>query len=192
MLRSPKRSTAVESVEVLCTANMGAGASSRAPSGGTMQESHDATQAILKSQPIASRVYSIGDQVARFARAKVEQNKRYLDIGSVYDGSGLKGARVLVTGANRGLGFEIAKRCVADGARVLTVCRKPSEELVELGALRSLRTGDMDSGTTPTTAARIVLGQASQKSRVWTCATTPRASCCMNASARLALTAWTT
>jgi len=99
----------------------------------TMQAAHDAEQAALKSQPAAERTHSIGDQVARFARAKEEKNTRYLDIASVYDGSGLKGKRCLVTGANRGLGLEIAKRCVADGASVVTVCRKASEELKKLG-----------------------------------------------------------
>ena len=35
----------------------------------------------------ASRVYSIADQVARYARAQKEENARYLDIDTVYDGS---------------------------------------------------------------------------------------------------------
>ena len=43
------------------------------------------------------RVYSLADQVARFERAKKEENGRYLDIKTVYDGSYLKGKRVLVT-----------------------------------------------------------------------------------------------
>lgn len=98
-----------------------------------MQASHDSAQAVLKAQPPAERVYSIGDQIARFARAKEEGNERYLNIDSVYDGSALKGKRCLVTGANRGLGLEIAKRLIADGARVVTVCRKESDELANLG-----------------------------------------------------------
>lgn len=42
--------------------------------------------------------HSIADQVARFAKAKEENNERYLNIASVYDGSSLSGKRVLVTG----------------------------------------------------------------------------------------------
>ena len=45
--------------------------------------------------------YSLADQVARFARAKKENNARYLDITTVYDGSSLKGKRVLVTGGEQ-------------------------------------------------------------------------------------------
>lgn len=100
-----------------------------------MQAAHDAQQAVLKAQPAAERTHSIGDQIARFARAKEEGNQRYLDIGSVYDGSGLKGKRILITGANRGLGLELTKRCVADGAQVITVCRSASEELKALGVV---------------------------------------------------------
>lgn len=39
---------------------------------------------------------------------------------------------VLVTGANRGLGYEFARQYSADGWRVLAVCRKPSAELEKL------------------------------------------------------------
>ena len=48
--------------------------------------------------------YSLADQVARFARATEEKNARYLDITTVYDGSSLKGKRVLITGGEMGLG----------------------------------------------------------------------------------------
>jgi hypothetical protein len=47
------------------------------------------------------RTHSLADQVARFERAKTEKNERFLNIDSVYDGSYLKGKRVLVTGGNR-------------------------------------------------------------------------------------------
>jgi hypothetical protein len=43
------------------------------------------------------RVFSIPDQIARFARAKEESNARYLDIASVYDGSSFKGYVTHVT-----------------------------------------------------------------------------------------------
>ena len=53
--------------------------------------------------------YSLADQTARFKRAKDEKNARYLDITTVYDGSGLKGQRILVTGAEQGLGLELVQ-----------------------------------------------------------------------------------
>ena len=46
--------------------------------------------------------YTIPDQPARFAKAKAENNKRVLDIDSLYDPSFLKGKVALVTGGNRG------------------------------------------------------------------------------------------
>jgi len=55
---------------------------------------------------------------------------------STYDGSGLKGKRVLVTGANRGLGLAIAKQLAADGASIVAVVRKMSDELAKLGAVQ--------------------------------------------------------
>merc|ERR1711869_35121 len=73
--------------------------------------------------------YSLADQVARFERAKRENNKRYLHIESVYDGSYLKGLHVLITGANRGLGLTTAKQLLADGAKVTVVGRSGSDEL---------------------------------------------------------------
>lgn len=78
-------------------------------------------------------VYSLADQVARFSRAKEEKNERYLDISSVYDGSYLKGKRVLVTGGNRGLGFAIVKELVAQGAEVIVTVRGSRGELDSAG-----------------------------------------------------------
>jgi len=77
----------------------------------------------------AERVYSLADQVARFARAKEEKNERYLNIESVYDGSYLKGKRVLITGGNRGLGLALVGELVAQGAETIVVGRKSSPEL---------------------------------------------------------------
>jgi hypothetical protein len=57
-------------------------------------------------------------QKARFAKAKKENNQRVLDITSVYDPSFLTGARVLITGGNRGLGLDMVKECVSHGAEV--------------------------------------------------------------------------
>lgn len=79
------------------------------------------------------RTHSLADQVARFERAKAEKNERYLDICKVYDGSYLKGLRVLVIGANRGLGFSIAQEAAAQGAEVLATFRKDAGDLAALG-----------------------------------------------------------
>lgn len=77
----------------------------------------------------ADRTYSLADQIARFNRAKEERNVRYLNIDSVFDGSYLRGKRVLVTGGNQGLGLAIVKELVAQGAETVVVGRRSSEEL---------------------------------------------------------------
>lgn len=74
----------------------------------------------------------MADQVARFAKAKEENNPRFLDIESMYDGGDLSGKRVLVTGGNRGLGLDITKELVAIGATAIVVCRSSSPELNKL------------------------------------------------------------
>ena len=76
---------------------------------------------------------SLADQVARFNRAKEEGNERYLNIDSVYDGSYLKGKRVLVTGGNQGLGLAIVKELHAQGTETVVVGRRSSDELDALG-----------------------------------------------------------
>mmetsp|Transcript_32707 Transcript_32707/g.50045 ORF Transcript_32707/g.50045 Transcript_32707/m.50045 type:complete len:195 (-) Transcript_32707:106-690(-) len=76
--------------------------------------------------------YSVADQVARFAKAKEENNERFLDITTVYNGGDLSGKRVLVTGGNRGLGLEITKELVSIGATVFVLCRSTSPELEQL------------------------------------------------------------
>jgi len=76
--------------------------------------------------------YSIADQVARFARAKAEGNKRFLDITTVYDGSSLKDKSVLVTGGNRGLGWVIVQELVQQHAKVAVLCRGTNNELEAL------------------------------------------------------------
>ncbi|KAL7468569.1 hypothetical protein ACHAXS_008801 [Conticribra weissflogii] len=76
--------------------------------------------------------HSMADQVARFAKAKEDNNPRYLDIESMYDGGDLSGKRVLVTGGNRGLGLAIVKELVAIGATAIVVCRSSSPELEKL------------------------------------------------------------
>jgi NAD(P)-dependent dehydrogenase (short-subunit alcohol dehydrogenase family) len=42
-------------------------------------------------------------------------------------------ARILITGANRGIGLELCKQLSARGDEVIALCRRPSEELVNLG-----------------------------------------------------------
>ena len=79
------------------------------------------------------RTHSLADQTERFVRAKTEGNMRYLNIKTVYDGSFLKGKRVLVTGANRGLGLAIAKEVAAQGASAIFLVRKATPELEALG-----------------------------------------------------------
>jgi len=78
---------------------------------------------------MSSDRYTIPDQPARFARAKAEDNRRYLDIETVYDPSYLKGKRVAVTGANRGIGLALAKELTAQGGRLVAICRSSSAEL---------------------------------------------------------------
>jgi len=82
------------------------------------------------------RLYSLADQTARFARAKEEKNERYLNIASVYDGSYLKGKRVLITGCNRGLGFSLVKEMVSQGAHVIAVVRKTTPDLDAAGVVQ--------------------------------------------------------
>lgn len=73
--------------------------------------------------------YSLADQPARFAKAKKENNQRYLDITTVYDPSYLKGLRVAVTGANRGIGLALATELTEAGANVVAIVRSSSPEL---------------------------------------------------------------
>jgi len=74
----------------------------------------------------------MADQVARFTRAKEQNNPRFLDLDTLYDGGDLSGKRVLVTGGNRGLGLAIVKELVGIGATAIVVCRSSSPELERL------------------------------------------------------------
>ena len=80
----------------------------------------------------ASPIYSDPDQPARFAKAKEDNNERYLDITTVYDPAFLKGKRVAITGANRGIGLALAKELVAAGGELVALVRSSSEELEAL------------------------------------------------------------
>ena len=79
----------------------------------------------------ASR-YSDPNQPERFAAAKKENNQRYLDITTVYDPSYLKGKRVAITGANRGIGLALATEVTQAGADLIALCRSSSPELEAL------------------------------------------------------------
>jgi len=77
--------------------------------------------------------YTIPDQPARFAQAVAEKNVRVLDIDAVFDPSSLKGLRVAVTGANRGIGLALSTELVAVGAQVVAIVRSSSPALDALG-----------------------------------------------------------
>lgn len=98
-----------------------------------LQSSHARTEARSRLRMSSNEgQFSIPDQPARFARAKEENNRRYLDICSVYDPSYLKGKRVAVTGANRGIGYALANELKHQGAIVIGICRSSSPEMERL------------------------------------------------------------
>mmetsp|Transcript_12751 Transcript_12751/g.31879 ORF Transcript_12751/g.31879 Transcript_12751/m.31879 type:complete len:361 (+) Transcript_12751:56-1138(+) len=96
-----------------------------------------------------ARIFSLADQVARFERAKKEENTRYLDISKVYDGSSFKGKRVLVVGANRGIGLALAKELSEIGAECISTCRKTSAEMEAASkqVIKDVEVTSMDSMT---------------------------------------------
>ena len=76
--------------------------------------------------------YTIADQPKRFAQGKYWNNKRMMDIDSMFQPELLKGKRVLVTGANRGIGLALVRELKKCGAEVVATTRKTSEELTKL------------------------------------------------------------
>jgi len=78
--------------------------------------------------------YSIPDQVARFANANETKDARYLDITTVYDGSGLAGKRVLITGAEQGLGLELVTEILKQGGTCVQAGRNSSADLDKIAA----------------------------------------------------------
>jgi len=102
----------------------------------------DAKDGGKKERP---RNYSLPDQIARFARAKEEKNERYLDISSVYKGENMKGKKVLVIGASKGLGLELIKRLTADGAEAIATCRKLTDDLKAAGAKQIIENVEVTS-----------------------------------------------
>lgn len=75
---------------------------------------------------------SIADQVERFAKAKETNNTRVLDIDQFFDASQFEGKNVLVTGGNRGLGFQLATLLVQSGANAIVTCRRSNEDIETL------------------------------------------------------------
>lgn len=57
------------------------------------------------------------------------KHRKYINVNAVFDGSLLKGKRVLVTGANRGLGLGLVRELASDGATVVGTCRESNADL---------------------------------------------------------------
>jgi len=105
-----------------------------------------------------SERYTIPDQPARFAKAKADNNERYLNIESVYDPAFIKGKRVAVTGANRGIGYAISKELKAVGAEIVAICRSSSPELEKLEPSETILGIDVASDDACATLADKVKG----------------------------------
>ncbi|CEG01329.1 Short-chain dehydrogenase/reductase SDR [Ostreococcus tauri] len=89
--------------------------------------------------------FTLADQVKRFARAKASADARVMDIDAVYDGSYLEGTRVLVTGANRGIGLALCEELAARGANIVATCRSASDELRALNPAEIIEGVDVTS-----------------------------------------------
>jgi len=98
---------------------------------GGLRSQQSMGQAVTQLYSAAAQ-FSVADQRARFAQAKEEEDLRYLAIEKVFDGAYLAGKKVVVTGGNRGLGLEIAKRAKECGARVFATCRRAGDDLKDV------------------------------------------------------------
>lgn len=94
---------------------------------------------------MSAPVYSIPDQPQRFANAKADNNARYLDITTVYDSAFIKDKRILITGANRGIGLALAKEVTEAGGKVVALVRKSSPELDALNPAEVVTDVDVTS-----------------------------------------------
>ena len=79
---------------------------------GWRQSLESYTRPITNMMGLGDTTYSVADQAARYAQAQALPDERHLDIDTVYDGTQLKGMRVLVTGAEQGLGLEVMHKCL--------------------------------------------------------------------------------
>merc|ERR1719461_2823579 len=104
----------------------------------TLQEEHAAAQVALAQQSPEERVFSIADQVARFLRSKKEESdSQYYNHPEPYYEAikdQIKGQRILITGAEQGLGLELVKLVVASGGHAIQVGRNSSADLDAVAA----------------------------------------------------------
>ena len=91
--------------------------------------------------------YTMADQVKRFAEAKKKNVTRVMAIDDVYDGSFLRDKRVLVTGANRGIGLALCEELTRNGAKVIATCRASSAALDGLKPEQIIRDVDVTSAS---------------------------------------------
>jgi NAD(P)-dependent dehydrogenase (short-subunit alcohol dehydrogenase family) len=96
--------------------------------------------------------------VARFASDKSANTPRVMDIDAVYDGGYLRGKRVLVTGANRGIGLALCRELKDKGARIVATCRKSSDALDALKPEEIIADVDVTSTESCEKMARAVNG----------------------------------
>lgn len=97
--------------------------------------------AYTRSRPSPS--YSMADQVARFAYQKKTGCPQTVAIDTIFDPALLAGRRVMVTGANRGLGLALVKELVKCKAHVIATCRRDQGELGELGVSQIVKDFDV-------------------------------------------------
>lgn len=100
---------------------------------------------LLHMSGYKSSTFSLADQKKRFALQKQANIVQAMDIDSLFDGSSFKGLTVLVTGGNRGLGFEIVKHLHKYGAKVITTVRKASKDLEKIGIFQVVEGIDVTS-----------------------------------------------
>ena len=124
-------------------AGLGAAAAARAAARGGGAVAGAGAAPAAPAQPPAAG-FTEPDQVKRYAAAVEAGNPRVLDIESMYEAGWMKGAHVLVTGANRGIGLSLAQEAVRCGAHVYAACRTVSPELEALKAGAAASGGAVD------------------------------------------------